>query len=129
MSKLDVYQIVKYTDSILTGPDLNKWCALLLALKDTCRGYTGNKWIVGLLKYSRVEKIFIWSKVYGLYSDGDPISGEDWFDYFKKYLWLDLVNLMWKKHQYDFQYHMKYIHNNLVKPFSLILLQYYNHIN
>ena len=31
---------------------------------------------------------------------------------------------MWRKHQYAFQEHVKYIHNNIVNPFRVTILQY-----
>ena len=31
---------------------------------------------------------------------------------------------MWRKHRSTFQYHVKYIHNDIVKPFRVGILQY-----
>ena len=35
---------------------------------------------------------------------------------------------MWKKHQRFFQDHVKYIHNDIVKPFIVDILQYAEHV-
>ena len=35
---------------------------------------------------------------------------------------------MCQNHWYTFQYHVKYIHNSIVKPFSIFILQYYKRI-
>ena len=47
---------------------------------------------------------------------GYLINGEERYAYFEKDSWFKLGKSMWRKHQSIFQDHVKYIHNDIVKP-------------
>ena len=61
---------------------------------------------------------------YGIDVDGNYYLGADKCINFEKDTWFKLGKSMWKKHQSFFQDHIKYIHNNIVKPFRVVILQY-----
>ena len=71
-----------------------------------------------------MEDLWYWAKVDTIDGSGYPISGSDRCAYFQKELWFELVNIMWSKHRSTFQDHDKYIHNDIVKPFRVVILQY-----
>ena len=70
-----------------------------------------------------MEQLQNWAKVNAIKGSGDPISGLDRCTYFEKQLWLELENSMWSKHRSTFQDHVKYIHNDIVKPFIVGIIQ------
>ena len=71
-----------------------------------------------------MEQFWNCHKVDGRYAAEDPISGAERWSYFEKKLWFELVNSIWKKHWSLFMVHLKYIHNYIVKPFSVVIIQY-----
>ena len=58
---------------------------------------------------------FSWVKVAGTNDDGDPDSGIERCNDFEKEFWFDLGKSMWRNHWSTFQYHAKYIHNDIMK--------------
>ena len=71
-----------------------------------------------------MDQICTWVKLDDVYADGGVYLGADRCIYFDRYIWLKLGNIMWKKHRSIFQYHVKYIHNDIVKNFRSGILQY-----
>ena len=59
-----------------------------------------------------------------MYSDEYVVTGVDYCVEFDSDLWSDLGKIIWRKHHYIFQYHVKNMHNDIVKPFRLGILQY-----
>ena len=70
-----------------------------------------------------MESFQFWDKSHGFDSGGDMISGKYCCEEFQKYLRLNGGKCTWKKHWYAFQDHVKYINNNIVKPFRVKILQ------
>ena len=61
----------------------------------------------------------------GCYQQGKIVSLDQIIcAYFEKDLWFELVKSMWCNHSSTFQDHVKYIHNDIVKPFRFLTLQY-----
>ena len=42
---------------------------------------------------------------------------------FEKELWFELGKCMWRKHQIVYQDHLKYVCNDIVKPFRVLILR------
>ena len=124
MVNLDLYLSMRYTYFILTGPDLEKYCEVLLAYKEKARGYYRNQLNFGAAKDMIMDNLLTWTKVYWLYFDGDIISGEDHCRYFEKELLFGLGKYRWRKKISNFQEHVKYINNGIFIPFWLRSLQY-----
>ena len=63
-------------------------------------------------------------------------TGYDGHDYlarykcvdFKKELWFELGNCMCRKHQSVYQDHMKYVFNDILKPFNVKILCYFERV-
>ena len=127
-ANLDLYIRVKYTEYILSGSALKKYCTVFLECKELGRSYSGYQWTLRAFKEVIMENFYTWAKTDGLESESDTISGEDRFEEFWKELWFELGTYMWGNHQSAFQYHVKYIHNGIDKPFSVIILHYYDHL-
>ena len=74
-----------------------------------------------------MEQLWDWSNVYAIGILGYPISGSERCTYFDKELWFKLGNIMWRKHLILFQEHVKYIHNDILELFRVVILQYAEH--
>ena len=86
--------------------------------------YPGDQWTLGEAKDSSVGNFWDWAKVDGTDADGEPVSGEEHFNDFKQELWFKLEKIMWIKSWQNFQDHVKYILNAIVKPFMVSILHY-----
>ena len=71
-----------------------------------------------------MEILWAWSKVVVTDNDGDPVSWAYHCDEFEKEPLFELWKSMWQKHQYNFQDHVNYIYNDIVKPFMVGIIQY-----
>ena len=63
------------------------------------------------------------AKADGRESDGNKISGSDWCKEFEKELWFDMGNSMWRENCYVFQDHVKYIYNDILNPYRVVIIQ------
>ena len=71
-----------------------------------------------------MEKLQTWAKACGFNSEFGPIIGEYQCKYFEGELCFELLNFILRKHRSVFQEHIKYIHDNILNPFRLSILQY-----
>ena len=71
-----------------------------------------------------IEQFWSCKNLDGIDADGDAYLGADRWINFEKYIWFKLGHSMWKKRWDVFQYHFKYIHNDIMKPFWVGILQY-----
>ena len=63
-----------------------------------------------------MKRLWTWENLGGIESEGTDYSVAERCIEFEKDIWFKLGKSMWKKHQSVFQYHVKYIHNDIVKP-------------
>ena len=71
-----------------------------------------------------MDQFWTWAKTDGRYAYVAVMTGAERCTYLEKYLWSELGNSMWRKHIYVFQYHVKYIQNDILKPFRVDIIQY-----
>ena len=86
-----------------------------MVCKEVARGYAGYQWTFRVTNDVIMEEIWTWENQDGLESDSDPIREVERREDFKKELCLELGKSMWRNHQSVFQYHVKYIHNDIVR--------------
>ena len=89
---------------------------------ESARGLDVNQWNIGAAKSVTMDQLWTWDKVDGSDTLRKPISGADGCTYFEKELCCDLEKSMWRKHRSAFQDHVKYMHNDIVKPFRVGIL-------
>ena len=70
-----------------------------------------------------MDQFWNWARVHSVDSDGNVVTGEKIWAKFKKEFWFELGKSMWRKHSSIFQYHVKYIYNDIVKLFGVYILQ------
>ena len=85
---------------------------------------SGNQWTLGAANIVTMELLWSQDKVDRRDADGEPIRRSDQCDYFEKELWFGLGKIMWRKHCYIFQYHVKCMRNAIVGPFRVLIFQY-----
>ena len=88
--KLGIDKTANYTEPILTGPALKKYCASFLDCKWTERGFLGRQWNFGSTRDIIIQYFGVWDKQYGLDMDGDEVCGEYHCEIFKQELWFDI---------------------------------------
>ena len=86
------------------------------------------KWTLGELKGISIDDLWTWVKSDGLACDRDTYMVLDKYADFKKELWLELVNSMWRKHRSVFQDHLNYIFTEIVNPLCVIIIRYAKHV-
>ena len=92
--------------------------------RESARRYDGNQWTIGAANSVTMEKLLNYGKVDRRDVDGDPTSGAEHCTCFDKELWFESVKTIMRKRRSIFQDHVKYMHNDIVKPFRKVILQY-----
>ena len=128
ISTLDVYKRVNYTQIILRVAALNKYKTVLEDFKYTAKGIAVDQWTLSEAKDVTMEQVWTWTKQYGTDANRNYYLGMDKCINFDKDIWFKLGKSMRKKHWSVFQDHVKYIHNDIVKPFRVGILQYAQHV-
>ena len=122
-SNLGIDRRIKYTERILTGPVL-VFFVVLLACKDVAKGFAGYQWILVSTKYVIIKYIWNWENQYRLAANRYGICVIDYFKESDQELRFGLGKSKWKKYQSKFHDYVKYIHNNIQKPFMVGILHY-----
>ena len=128
-SKIDLDIRIKYTDKILSNSAIHQFKMVLLACKETAWGFSGDYLTIRVANNITMEQLWGWSKVDVMGHDEYEVTGEDRFVKLYKEFWFDLVKSMWRNHSYIFQYQLNYIHNDVVNPFRVGILWYYEHVH
>ena len=71
-----------------------------------------------------MEQFWAWEKVGAVDKAGYLFNRPERWAYFHNWSWLDFGKSMWRKHWGKLQEHVKYIHNGIMKPFRVAILQY-----
>ena len=121
---MDVDQRVTYTHRILRGAVLKKYMVVLFECKQLGKDLVGDKCTLVNLKGLYIEDFWTWDTSDGVGYDGDAYLVLEKCVEFEKELWSELGKLIWRKHRSVFQDHLKYIHNDIVKPFRVGILHY-----
>ena len=95
-----------------------------MACKETAEDLAGYKWNLGKLKELYTEHFWNWAKEDRIGNDGDAYLVLGKCVDSEKDIWFELVKCMWSNHRSVLQYHLKYICNNIVKPFCVGILHY-----
>ena len=83
-----------------------------------------DEWNLGELAGLSAESFYTWAKTDTAGYDGHPFLARDKCVNFESYLWFELWKYMCRKHQGIYQDHIKYIFNDIVKPFKVKILRY-----
>ena len=97
---------------------------VLLECKKLENDHAGDKWSIGDPKGLSADDFWTWAKSDGLVYDRDSYRIMYNFVKFEKEIWFKLVKDMWRKHRSIFQDYLKYIRNNIVKPFCVRICCY-----
>ena len=125
---MDVDLRVAYSQRIIRGASLKNYKVVLAEYKQSTKEVAGDKWYLGALKGLSMENLWDWAKKYGIGYDRDAYLGLDKCVDFEKELWFELGKFMWRKHRSIYQYHMKYVCNDILKPFRVSILHNTEHV-
>ena len=84
----------------------------------------GDEWNLGDLTGISTEDFWTWAKTDTRGYDGNDYLDQDKCVDFNRELWFELGKCMCRKHLSVYQDHMKYVHNDIVKPFKVKILYY-----
>ena len=82
-----------------------------------------DEWTLGKLTGLYAEDFCTCEKTDTLGYDGHYYPALDKFVNFERELWFDLGKCMWGKHRSVYQDHMKYVRNDILKPFKVKILR------
>ena len=71
-----------------------------------------------------MNNFWYWSKKEGIRYDGHDCLVIDRCVNFKRSIWFELEECMWRNHWRIYQEHLRYVCNDIVKPFRVIILPY-----
>ena len=94
----------------------------MVTCKQLEKELVGDEWTLGDLIGVSTEEFWTWAKTDTIGYDGHPYLAIDKCVDFKRELWFKLEKYMWRKHQSIYQDNMKYVCNNIVKPFKVKIL-------
>ena len=84
----------------------------------------GDEWTLVYLSGVSTEEFWTWEKTDTIGYDRNPYLAIDKCVKFERELWFELKKCMWRKNQSVYQYHMKYVCNDILKPFRVKILRY-----
>ena len=92
--------------------------------KQSTKELASDEWILGDLSGVSIEDFWTWAKLDTIGYDGYAYLAINKCVDSESELWLELGKCMWRKHQSVYQDHMKYVRNDIVKPFKVKTLRY-----
>ena len=92
--------------------------------KQSEKELAGDECTLGNMNGIAAEEFWTWEKTDTTGYDGRPYLDIDKFVDFERELWFELGKYVWRKHRSVYQDHMKYVCNDIVKPFKVKILRY-----
>ena len=92
--------------------------------KQSAKELAGDDWTLGDLSRISTEDFWTWVKLDTIGYDGHSYLAIDKFFDFERELWFVFGKCMWRKHWIVYQDYMKYVRNDIVKPFRVKILRY-----
>ena len=83
-----------------------------------------DEWDIGKLAGLSTEDFWTWANTDTKGYDRHPFLARDKCVNFERELWFEFGKCMWRKNRSVYQYHMKYICNDTVKPFKVKFPRY-----
>ena len=95
-----------------------------MTCKQSSKELAGDEWNLGNLSGVSTEDFWTWEKTDTIGYGEHPYLAINKCIEFDMELWFELGKGMWRKHQSIYQDHMKYVSNDIVKPFKVQILRY-----
>ena len=96
----------------------------MVACRQSEKELVGDEWNLGELAGLSAEAFWTWDKTDTMGYGGHVYLARDTCVNFDREIWFELGICMWRKHWSVYQDHMKYICNDIVKPFRVKILRY-----
>ena len=121
-SPMNTDQKVAYTRSTLKGAALKKYREVLVACRQLAKELEGDEWNLGKLAGLSADDFWTWAKMDTMGYDKNAYLAIDKCVIFEREIWSELGKCMWRKHRRIYKDHLKYILNDIVKPFCVKIL-------
>ena len=95
--------------------------------KESAKDLAGDKWTLGDVKAIFTEQLWTWDNSDWLAYEGYAYLGFDKCVDFEKYIWFEWESACGGITNF-FQYHLKYICNDIVKPLRVGIIRYTDHV-
>ena len=128
ISPTDVDKRLSYMQRILIGAALKKQREVLVTCKKSVKDLASDEWTLGEMNRLAAEEFWNWVKTDTTGYDGHPYLAIDNCFELERELWFELGKCMWRKYRSVYQDPMKYVRNDIVKPFKVKILCYAEHI-
>ena len=115
---------INYTHPLLRGPVIKKYKTVRVECTELAKVISWYHWTLGARKYVTMEQFWNWENQDDINGSVHMYLGCDRCIDFDKYIWFELWNSMQKIYPNTVQDHVKYIHNDTVKPFRVDIIQY-----
>ena len=99
-----------------------------MTFRQSSKDIAGDEWTLRKLHGISVEDFWTWAKTDTMRYYGNYYLAQDKCVDFERGLWFELGKCMWRKHQSVYQDHMKYVCNDIVKPFKVKIIRYTKHV-
>ena len=116
---MDVEKRLAYTQRIPRGSPLKKNREILMTVRQLAKDLAGDEWNLGELTELSAEDFWTWAKTDTTGNDVNDYLTWDKCVNFERGLWFELGKCIGRKHQSVYQDHMKYVLNDIVKPFKV----------
>ena len=103
---------------------LKKYREVLVECRQSVKEPTGEEWNLGELKGLSADDLCTWAMTYTTVYDGHAYLVMDKCVNFERDIWFELGKCTWINNPSIYQDHMKYIRNDIVKPFCVRILRY-----
>ena len=120
---MDLDKMIKYMEHILRVSELKKYIQVLEEFKESNKEVSGYQRTIKSAKRVYIKQFWTWSKLDVIYRAGDLFTGLEYCAHFEKAFWFQMKKSIWRKHRSNFHNHVKYVHNDIVKPFRVSIFQ------
>ena len=121
---MDAENRLAYKQRVLRGDALKKYRQVLITCRKLANEIVGDEWTLRNLTRLSAEDFWTWKKTDIKGYDGHYYLARDKCVDLERYLWFEFGKCMWRKHRSFYQDHMKYVCNDIVKPFKVKILRY-----
>ena len=121
---MDVNKRIAYIQSILRETAIKKYQEVMVTCTQLLKELAGDECTLRDMTALTAEYFWTWAKMDTTGYVGHPYLSIDKCVDFERKLWFKLGKCMWRKNRSVYQDHIKYGHNDIMKPFKVKMLRY-----
>ena len=121
---MDVNKRIAYIQRILRETAIKKYQEVMVTCTQLLKELAGDECTLRDMTALTAEYFWTWAKMDTTGYVGHPYLSIDKCVDFERKLWFKLGKCMWRKNRSVYQDHIKYGHNDIMKPFKVKMLRY-----